>query len=115
MATSTLSSISLAAFSVKVRAKISSVLAFLERIKYLILSVITVVLPVPAPAMMRSGPFLYFIASSCSLLSFIPEVILVTRQLYQKEISIMYNDLYRDTPLIQAYGSIALCRQNLTR
>src|SRR3990172_2952778 len=110
MAISTLSSISRAAFSVKVRAKISSGLASLERIKYFILSVMTVVFPVPAPAIIRRGPLPYFIAASCSLLSFMSDAILATRQLYQKQSSIMYNSPLPVMPVAFAYGDIALCR-----
>src|SRR4030042_3715932 len=91
MATSTRLSISLAAFSVNVRAKTPSGLASLERIKYFILSVITVVLPVPAPAIINRGPLPYLIAVACSLFSLTSEALFATRQLYQKEKAIMYN------------------------
>src|SRR3972149_7705105 len=115
MAISTLSSISRAAFSVKVRAKISSGLASLERIKYFILSVMTVVFPVPAPAIIRRGPLPYFIAASCSLLSFTPDAVLATRQLYQKQSSIMYNSLLPGMPVAFAYGAIALSQRRRNR
>ena len=54
---------------------------FLERIKYLILSVITVVFPVPAPAIMRSGPLPNLIASCCSLFNLRPEMSFATIRL----------------------------------
>ena len=56
MSWSTRSAISTAAFSVKVRARISSGRARLLEIRWAMRRVRTVVLPVPAPAMMRSGP-----------------------------------------------------------
>src|SRR6185312_1555787 len=60
------SPISLAAFSVKVRAKMCFGSIFLSRIRCFIRSVITVVLPVPAPAIIRRGPPPCEIAASCS-------------------------------------------------
>ena len=69
MALSTRSSISRAAFSVNVRAKISLGLAKPAVIKCFIRSVTTVVLPVPAPAMIRSGPIPNSTACFCSGLS----------------------------------------------
>ena len=56
MSWSTRSAISAAAFSVKVRARISSGRARLLAIRWAMRRVSTVVLPVPAPAMMSSGP-----------------------------------------------------------
>src|SRR5262245_38326403 len=56
MSWSTRSAISAAAFSVKVRARISSGLARLLAMRCAMRRVSTVVLPVPAPAMVSSGP-----------------------------------------------------------
>ena len=56
MSWSTRSDISAAAFSVKVSARISSGFARLVAMRCAIRRVRTVVLPVPAPAMIRSGP-----------------------------------------------------------
>src|SRR6266581_1134883 len=56
MSWSTRSAISTAAFSVKVRARTSSGRARLEEMRWAMRRVRTVVLPVPAPAMMSSGP-----------------------------------------------------------
>src|SRR5438094_694395 len=56
MSWSTRSAISTAAFSVKVRARTSSGRARLDEMRWAMRRVRTVVLPVPAPAMMSSGP-----------------------------------------------------------
>src|SRR3989339_128194 len=63
---STLASISLAALSVKVNARISPGLASFSAISQAIRRVMTVVFPVPAPATIRSGPFLWVTAAVCS-------------------------------------------------
>ena len=56
MSWSTRSAISTAAFSVNVRARTSSGRARLDEMRCAMRRVSTVVLPVPAPAMMSSGP-----------------------------------------------------------
>ena len=63
---STRSCISAAAFSVKVRERISQGLAFLLSINHLILSVMTLVFPVPAPATTNIGPPVCSTAFFCS-------------------------------------------------
>ncbi len=70
MAISTRSSISRAALSVKVKARISEDLAFSEETSHLMRSVITVVLPVPAPAIISRGPSPCSTACFCSLFNF---------------------------------------------
>ena len=62
----TLCFISLAALLEKVRAKIFSGKTLRESIKYAILYVKTRVLPLPAPAIILSGPSLYKTAFFCS-------------------------------------------------
>src|SRR2546428_444409 len=66
MSWSTRSAISTAAFSVKVRASTSSGRARLDEMRCAMRRVRTVVLPVPAPAMMSSGPSPWTTASCCA-------------------------------------------------